>query len=146
MRNLKLAIVGLILLSAGLLSCTRGPEAKACTVTPEYFCEPFDSLRQKMPESDKEILMNTPEKDLGKYHLSIGMAVRNDLGLWKDNQITQFFKQRGAEHPDMMSYIVLIALSKSLNGQNVDMNEVTKHVVVDLRPPPPPPPPSGQSG
>jgi hypothetical protein len=98
-------------------------------------------MQSEIPEHDQDAMKNTPEKDLGKFHLSIGMAVRNQEGLWKDNEITRFFKSHGAEHPDEMSYILLVGFSRYLRGQTVNMEDVTHHVVVDLRPPNPPLPP-----
>lgn len=149
MRNLDtwwrspLTTLAITLAGVMLVSCADNGNAMSCSATPGFFCAEFAKMQSEIPAHDQDVMKNTPEKDLGKFHLSIGMAVRNQEGLWKDNEITQFFKSHGAEHPDEMSYILLVGFSRYLRGQTVNMEDVTHHVVVDLRPPNPPLQPQG---
>lgn len=39
-----------------------------------------------LSDKDKDDLRNTPKAELGMFHFSLGMFIRNELGLWKGNK------------------------------------------------------------
>ncbi len=49
-------------------------------------------------------------------HHGLGMTLRNELGLWGKNKLTEYFKRLGISHPDDMSGILLTCFHRKLNG------------------------------
>ncbi|PKM07430.1 MAG: hypothetical protein CVV14_08725 [Gammaproteobacteria bacterium HGW-Gammaproteobacteria-4] len=127
-------------LGTGLLfaACASASEQKAyCDVDPVIFCAPFEQLAAALTEQDKERLLRATPVDIVLMHHGFGMGIRNRFGLWRDNELTRFFKSNGVDHPDSMSGPFISGFIGYLEGQPVVMTqEIEKH-----QPPPPPPPP-----
>jgi hypothetical protein len=49
----------------------------------------------------------TNEDGMIEYHMSLGMGLRNQWGLWRDSRLARYFNQLGVHHPDDMSGIIL---------------------------------------
>ena len=47
------------------------------------------------------------EKEMIEYHLSVGMAIRNNWGLWGGSPLAVHLWQLGFTHPDDMSNVIL---------------------------------------
>lgn len=123
-----------LLLSAG---CSAA-QANSCRVDPIIFCEPFEQLEEEMSAETKKKLLALPRERYIQMHFGLGMAVRNEFGLWQDNELTQFFRQNGVDHPDDMSMPFIGGFVEYLQGHNVDMVEAIETYGF----PPPPQPPS----
>jgi hypothetical protein len=132
MKNL--AVISLLLVSG----CSAA-QTESCRVDPVIFCEPFEQLEEEMPGEAKQELLALPQEQYIQMHFGLGMAVRNRFGLWQDNEITQFFRQNGVDHPDDMSMPFIGGFVEYLQGHNVDM---VKAIETYGLPPPPPPPPT----
>lgn len=82
-----------------------------------------DLLLYQWSEKDKQVLKNTPEKDLIMYHHSVGRWIRNHYKLWdKNNPLTlkdyQPNIQNGVDyserHPDAISMKIIVTAWKQL--------------------------------
>ncbi len=64
---------------------------------------------------DKETVKNTPEEHLIMFHHGWGTDIRNDFGLWSDNE--ELLKSCGAEwmDADSASAIIIEAVWKRLH-------------------------------
>ena len=53
-----------------------------------------------------EKLKNTTKEGLIKYHLGLGMGIRNDFGLWRGN--IPLLLSAGESNPDRVSQIIIL--------------------------------------
>ena len=52
--------------------------------------------------------------DVFKYHLNLGVWIRNHWGLWKGSRLSDYFNRRGVTHPGDMSHIILAYFKRYL--------------------------------
>lgn len=129
----RLAVTVLIPLAAG---CTAQSQ---CHVIPKSFCQIFADVESSIPPIERESIRNLGSDGVADLQVSFGMELRNKLDLWRENDVTIYFKSRGVEHPDMMSHILTVAFVEYINGNDVDMDVLTADVKNKLLPKPPPP-------
>ncbi len=55
---------------------------------------------------------------IARSHHGIGRTLRNELGLWQENELTKFFNNLDIEHADDMSGILLTCFHRKLNGKD----------------------------
>ena len=65
-------------------------------------------LRGRLSCSTIAQLRLTPREELGHFHFSLGMWIRNNLRLWHEN--TALVKATGESHPDDASMVIITAL------------------------------------
>lgn len=64
-------------------------------------------LDQLLSEEDKEFIKNLPDKkETIKLHMSLGMWIRNNWGLWGGSRLQKYLFDI-SDHPDGMSSIIL---------------------------------------
>jgi hypothetical protein len=70
--------------------------------------ECFTELDKLLPEIDRKEMMSVPERrDMILYHLSLGMWMRNNWGLWGGSRLQKYFRDKGLNDPEDMSSVVL---------------------------------------
>ena len=84
-----------------------------------------DSSRNKIKTSS----------DMFEYYFSIGLWIRNNLGLWTCSRLSKYFKDNGIKHPDDMSGLILEGYRWYLNDNIYGVQELLTKI-------PPIPPPS----
>lgn len=90
---------------------TRMPRNRR--VWPTTVEEAVNQILSSLSDEDKEALKNMPNKDLIKFHMGRGAGIRNDFGLWGDNE--DLLKSCGAEWmPDSASEVIIEAVWKRL--------------------------------
>ncbi len=89
-----------------------------------------------MPAEEQKKLLALTSDQLWEVHFGLGMGVRNQFGLWQDNELTRFFKRNGVSHPDGMSAPFIAGFIQYLRGDEVDMVRVVSSIPSE--PPPPP--------
>ena len=114
--------------------------APRCKIEPQIFCAPYAKWQADMPPEAAEKLKHMTRQEIRLLTPAFGQGVRNEFGLWQDNEITRFFKSTGLDHPDYMSAPFTIGFVAYLNSQSADMAEIARQYI----PPEPPPPPPGQ--
>ena len=84
---------------------------------PATFADALDSLDNLVPTATKQYLRSLDETDLDREHWGLGLAIRNVLGLWReDAPLTRWFTARGFAQSDDMAIEVLRAYWRRLHG------------------------------
>jgi len=84
---------------------------------PATFADALDSLDSLIPAATKQYLRSLHETDLDREHWGLGLAIRNVLGLWReDAPLTKWFASRGFAQSDDMASEVLRAYWRRLHG------------------------------
>ena len=84
---------------------------------PATFADALDSLDNLIPTATKQYLHSLAESDLDREHWGIGLAIRNELGLWReDAPLTRWFVARGFAQGEEMSIELLRAYWRRLHG------------------------------
>ncbi len=87
---------------------------------PATFADALESLDELIPTATKQYLRSLDESDLDREHWGLGLAIRNVLGLWReDAPLTRWFAARGFVQGDDMSIEVLRAYWRRLHGLDV---------------------------
>ncbi|MFN0278692.1 MAG: DUF6794 domain-containing protein [Pyrinomonadaceae bacterium] len=72
---------------------------------PANLGECFPELDKMLDEVVKYEILNSP--DMGGYHHSLGMGIRNNWGLWGSSRLQKYFSDRGVSHAEYMSGVIL---------------------------------------
>jgi hypothetical protein len=84
---------------------------------PATFAEALQSLDTLIPTATKQYLRGLDETGLDREHWGLGLAIRNVLGLWReDAPLTRWFISRGFAQGDDMAVEVLRAYWRRLRG------------------------------
>lgn len=82
-------------------------------------------LKRLLPKSMIDQLVRTHKSNLFKFHLTLGMQIRNHWKLWdKNSTIAEQFKSQGISHPEAMSSIVIEALWNDLDASTPKQNRL----------------------
>lgn len=85
---------------------------------PKDLGECFAELDGLLKEVDKKEMQSLPKReDMIKYHMGLGMWIRNNWGLWGGSRLQKYFTDRKINHPDDMSSVVLYFYYDWLNGK-----------------------------
>ena len=92
---------------------------------PATFADALESLDELIPTATKQYLGSLAESDLDREHWGLGLAIRNVLGLWReDAPLTRWFAARGFAQSDDMSIELLRAYWRRLHGLEVGLEPV----------------------
>ena len=101
---------------------------------PATFADALSSLDELIPTATKQYLRGLDESDLDREHWGLGLAIRNVLGLWReDAPLTQWFAARGFAQSDDMSIEVLRAYWRRLHGLEAGPEPVRFGITKDIR-------------
>jgi hypothetical protein len=85
---------------------------------PKGLGECFTELDKTLKEIDKkEMQALTKREDMILYHHGLGMWMRNNWGLWSGSRLQKYFVDKGINHPDEMSSVILFYYHDWLNGK-----------------------------
>ena len=98
--------------------------------TPRTVQEAVEHLAYKLSQTDKISIAETEERDLINLHFGLGQAIRNEFGLWRDQNLhllldCQRIKGKDVAnlpglrniHPDDASMVIIKALWRRLRDQ-----------------------------
>lgn len=91
---------------------------------PKDLGDAFEQLDRELPE-----ILRNEMKELGtrdkmiKYHHGLGTWIRNNWGLWGGSRLQKYFTERGINHPDEMSGVILSFYWDWLHGRNQTWKE-----------------------
>lgn len=89
---------------------------------PPEVAQCLDLVVSKMETPDLRRFGQEPEEYLvGKYHLTLGMDIREICRLRKDNEVVRYFQRKGLSEPDGMSEVVMVTLHRLIRGQRPDV-------------------------
>ncbi len=84
---------------------------------PATFADALDLLDDLIPTETQQYLHCLAESDLDREHWGLGLAIRSELGLWRDDApLTRWFAARGFEKGEEMSVELLRAYWRRLHG------------------------------
>lgn len=83
----------------------------------------FIEMDKMLSEEFIEIIKTGDEKDLYEYHMSLGLWIRNNWGLWGESHLKDFFTSYEIYHPDDMSSIIITSYYRNLNDLPIDLSE-----------------------
>ncbi len=87
-------------------------------IIPKDLGECFVELDRLLKDVDKKEMQSlTKRDDMIKYHMGLGMWMRNNWGLWGGSRLQKYFTDKGVTHPDDMSSVVLFYYHDWLNGR-----------------------------
>ena len=75
--------------------------------------EVVKDIIEKMPEENREVLINTAEEDLIRFLHTWGRGIRNNYNLWQNPELV---RATGKEHPDDASMVIIKAVWKKLQA------------------------------
>ena len=111
---------------------------------PATFADALTALDTVIPAATKQYLRALDETGLDREHWGLGLAIRNVLGLWRDDApLTRWFTARGFVHGDDMASEVLRAYWRRLHG--LDPEPEPRRFGVTRRLEPAPGSPDGQA-
>ena len=82
------------------------------------------SILKRIPTGDQLDIMNmTEEQFTVGSHFSLGINMKNDLGLWKENSpLGAWFASNGVVEPDDMSEIILACVYRIIMAHDIDLD------------------------
>ena len=90
---------------------------------PKDLPDAFAELDRMLTKEFRGYFANSPMADTIKYHLGLGMWLRNNWGLWSNERLSKYFAEIGIYHPDDMSCIILDSYWRYLNGADPCLQE-----------------------
>jgi len=86
---------------------------------PKNLEDSFIQLDKLLSDEDKQTIQQlNNRKETIQFHHSLGMWLRNNWGLWSGSRLQKYMLDRGINHPDEMSAIILEFYYDWLNRQN----------------------------
>jgi hypothetical protein len=89
---------------------------------PVNLTQALEHLDAMLSESDKEKIRGGTISPVS-LHMSLGMRLRNELGLWTGSALAKHFNDLGIMDPDAMSAIVLETYIRSATGKPLDIDK-----------------------
>lgn len=75
---------------------------------PKDLGDAFEQLDKELPEVVRNEMKKLDRRDeMIKYHHGLGTWIRNNWGLWGGSRLQKYFTDRGVDHPDEMSGVIL---------------------------------------
>jgi hypothetical protein len=96
---------------------------KSKVYVPTDLEDAFGELQKMLrPDLLKE-MKNGSEQDMIRYHMGLGLWMRNNWGLWGGSRLAKYFNGVGIFHPDDMSGVILDSFWRHLNSQPIKLEE-----------------------
>lgn len=94
------------------------PKAPSGVYVPLDIEDAIRELNRMLPHGLIEEMRAGSQWQMLRYHLSVGMWIRNNWGLWQGSRLQDYFTSRGVFHPDDMSSIILNSYWQWLQSQS----------------------------
>lgn len=90
---------------------------------PKDLKESFEYLDKMLDDTTKYTYMKLPSDVVaGKlYSVGLGMWIRNNWGLWGNSDLKKYFVEKGINHPDIISGIILSEYYNYLNHRPYEL-------------------------
>jgi hypothetical protein len=86
----------------------------------------FEQIDLMLGEEQIELIKAGTKDDMISYHHGLGTGIRNSFGLWRGPLIGTWFRERGVDHPDNMSGIILDAYWRYLNDKPIEIEDLIR--------------------
>lgn len=121
----------LFLSASGQKSSTTVKKDKTSTETTYIPIDLYDCIKQLdtifADSSKTKIKALTEDEFSGRFHLSFGMWMRNNWGLWKGSRLSKYFNAKGIYHPDDMTGIIFDSYYRHLMVKEIQLDEQIKY-------------------
>ena len=96
---------------------------------PQTLEECFESIKNDFADYHK--ITKHSEKEISSLHMSAGMWIRNNYGLWnpEKTKLVEWFNENGIYHADDMSSIILKSFHRHLNNKDLNLDEQFNHYI-----------------
>lgn len=94
---------------------------------PKNLEECYAALSEKFSTDELAKFMACSEDELIKYHMGLGMWMRNNWGLWEGGELQEYFKAMGIWHADDMSGIIIDSFHRHLCGSPIKLDEQAQY-------------------
>ncbi|HEY0055272.1 MAG TPA: DUF6794 domain-containing protein [Pedobacter sp.] len=90
---------------------------------PSLLTAAIQSILNRIPTGDQIEFMNMTEEQFTEgAHFSLGVNIRNDLGLWKpDSSLAAWFVSNGVIEADDMCDIILTCVYRKIMAREIDL-------------------------
>jgi hypothetical protein len=97
---------------------------------PKTLEECFEKLKVLIVE-DLKVFKETKEKDLSRFHFTLGMWIRNNWKLWSEevHPLKKYFLDLGLFHADDMSHIIIVSFWRHLNNKPLEVKTQVKFFI-----------------
>jgi len=103
------------------LTPTKDSTAKSGVYIPQDLKDAHQELDKMLSPAFVNEIRTGSESDLVRYHMGLGMWMRNYWGLWAGSRLAKYFHGVGIHHPDDMSQTILISYWRRLHAQPFDL-------------------------
>lgn len=93
---------------------------------PKDLQDAFIELDRMLPPELRAEMRDGAESEMIRYHLNLGMWIRNNWGLWKGLRLAKWFHQYKIDVPDDMSGMILTSYWRYLHHQPIAFEEQVK--------------------
>lgn len=83
----------------------------------------FRELNKMLPSELIYEIKKGSERDMIRFHLNLGMWIRNNWGLWKGSRLSEHFNRIGIKHPDDISSIILNSYWRNLHHKPINLKK-----------------------
>ncbi len=99
---------------------------------PKTIAECHIRLDSMLSKEQKSFVKSQKTNDLLKFHFSLGMWIRNEWKLWSDNELSRFYKQKGIDSIDELSFLIIASYHRKLNYPNENLEDNINHTLKSL--------------
>lgn len=94
---------------------------------PKDLKDSFSQINILWSDSVKIKVKAMKESDfVNNSHFGFGMWMRNNWGLWKGSRLFRYLNEKGLNHPDDMSSVILTSYHRHLNNRNLKLRNQIK--------------------
>jgi len=105
------------------LNPTRDIRSPTKVYIPRNLEDCFQELNKMLPPELIDDIKVGTERNMIRFHLNIGMWIRNNWGLWKGSRLSEYFNRIGIKHPDDMSGIILNSYWRHLHDRPIKLKD-----------------------
>jgi hypothetical protein len=106
-----------------VITPTKDTNSPTGVYIPNNLEDCFDELKRMLPPDTIRELKQGPENSMNRYHLNLGLWIRNNWGLWRGSRLADYFNHYDIRHPDDMSSIILDSFWRHLNDRPIKFGE-----------------------
>src|SRR5688500_3746504 len=114
----------LMLICLLMVSCSASLSRHTNAYIPADLVDAHRELGRMLSTKELDDIKSMTTRDkMSEYHMSLGLGLRNQWGLWRGSRLGRYFDQLGVHHPDDMSGIILESFWCKLHEQPFQLDE-----------------------